>query len=49
MPIRVIVELQAKPGRRDELRSLTEGIVAAQGPSMPRQPVNSLHQERASR
>lgn len=35
MPIRVIVELQAKPGRRDELRSLIEGVVAAQGPSMP--------------
>lgn len=35
MPIRVIVELQAKPGRRDELRSLIEGIVATQGPSMP--------------
>lgn len=35
MPIRAIVELQAKPGRRDDLRSLIEGIVASQGPSMP--------------
>jgi quinol monooxygenase YgiN len=32
--IRVIVELQAKPGRRDELRSLIERIIATQGPSM---------------
>lgn len=35
MPVRVIVELQAKPGRRDELRSLIEEITAAHGPSMP--------------
>lgn len=35
MPIRGIVELQAKPGRRDELRRLIEGIVATMGPSMP--------------
>ncbi|MGE3795463.1 MAG: putative quinol monooxygenase [Dehalococcoidia bacterium] len=34
MPIRAIVELQAKPGRRDELKSLIENIVATQGPSM---------------
>jgi quinol monooxygenase YgiN len=33
MAIRVIVELQAKPGRRAELESLLEGIVAKQGPS----------------
>ena len=33
MAIKVIVELQAKPGRRDELRRLLEGIVAAEGPS----------------
>ena len=35
MPVRTIVELQAKPGRRDELRSLIEGIVATEGPRMP--------------
>lgn len=29
------MELQAKPGRRDELRSLIEGIIATHGPSMP--------------
>ena len=33
MAIEVIVELQAKPGRRDELESLLESIVANQGPS----------------
>jgi len=31
--IKVIVELQAKPGRRAELRSLLESIVAEHGPS----------------
>jgi quinol monooxygenase YgiN len=31
--IKVIVELQAKPGRRAELKSLVESIVAQQGPS----------------
>jgi quinol monooxygenase YgiN len=30
--IKVIVELQAKPGRRDELESLIDSIVAEQGP-----------------
>lgn len=30
--IRVIVELQAKPGRRAELKRLIESIVAEQGP-----------------
>lgn len=34
MPVRAIVELTAKPGRRDELRSMIEGIVAIQGPNM---------------
>ena len=33
MAIKVIVELQAKPGRRDELRSLLESMVASLGPS----------------
>ena len=32
MAIKVIVELQAKPGRRAELKSLIESIVAKQGP-----------------
>jgi quinol monooxygenase YgiN len=32
MPIKVIVELQAKPGRRNELQSLIEGLVAKHGP-----------------
>ena len=33
MAIKVIVELQAKPGRRAELKSLLESMVAEQGPS----------------
>ena len=33
MAIKVIVELQAKPGRRDELKSLLERMVAELGPS----------------
>jgi quinol monooxygenase YgiN len=33
--IRAIVELQAKPGRRDELMRLVEEIIAASAPSMP--------------
>ena len=33
MAIKVIVELQAKPGRRDELESLLERMVASQGPT----------------
>lgn len=33
MAIKVIVELQAKPGRRAELKSLLERLVAQQGPS----------------
>ena len=32
MAIKVIVELQAKPGKRAELKSLLESIVAKQGP-----------------
>jgi len=32
MAIKVIVELQAKPGKRTELKSLLERIVAEQGP-----------------
>lgn len=32
MAIKVIVELQAKPGRRNELKGVLEGLIAAQGP-----------------
>ena len=35
MAIMVIVELQAKPGRRDELVRLLERIVASHGPNLP--------------
>ncbi len=35
MAIKVIVELQAKPGRRAELEGLLESMVAKQGPSQP--------------
>jgi len=34
MSIRAIVELTAKPGRRDELRNMIESIVATRGPNM---------------
>lgn len=33
MAIKVIIELQAKPGRRAELSSLLERIIATEGPS----------------
>ena len=32
MAITVIVELHAKPGRRDELRGVLESLIATQGP-----------------
>ena len=32
MTVKVIVELQAKPGRRDELKGVLESLIAAQGP-----------------
>jgi quinol monooxygenase YgiN len=32
MSVKVIVELPTKPGKRDELRTLLEGIVAKHGP-----------------
>ena len=35
MAIKVIVELQAKPGKRAELKSLLESIVAKHGPGAP--------------
>ena len=34
MPIKVIVELQAKSGRRGELKRLLENLIATQGPSL---------------
>jgi quinol monooxygenase YgiN len=33
LAIKVIVELQAKPGRRDELKRVLESLIATQGPS----------------
>ena len=33
--IKVIVELQAKPGKRDELNSLLESVAAKYGPGQP--------------
>ena len=35
MAIKVIVELQARPSKRDELRSLLESVAAKDGPSAP--------------
>ena len=35
MAIKVIVELQAKPGKRAELKSLLESVVATLGPGEP--------------
>jgi quinol monooxygenase YgiN len=35
MTIKVIVELKANPGRRDELRTVLESMLAAQGPGLP--------------
>jgi quinol monooxygenase YgiN len=35
MTIKVIVELKAHPGRRDELRTVFESMLAAQGPGPP--------------
>ncbi len=32
MAIKVIVELQAKPGLRDELKGVLESLISAQGP-----------------
>lgn len=34
MAIKVIVELQAKPGRRDELKSLLQNVAGTLGPSL---------------
>ena len=35
MTIKVIVELQAKPGKRTELKNLLESVVTTLGPSEP--------------
>jgi len=35
MAIKVIVELQAKPGKRGELKSLLQSVVATLGPRAP--------------
>jgi quinol monooxygenase YgiN len=35
MPIKVVIEFQARPGQRDRLRSLLAGISATHGPSAP--------------
>ena len=35
MTIKVIVELEAKPGKRADLKSLLESVVAKYGPSQP--------------
>ncbi len=35
MSIRVVIEFQARPGRREELRSVLAGISASHGPSAP--------------
>lgn len=34
-PIKVIVELQAKPGKRPELRGLLDSVAAKYGPGLP--------------
>ena len=34
MTIKVIVELKARPGRRDELRTVFESMLAAEGPGL---------------
>jgi quinol monooxygenase YgiN len=35
MTIKVIVELQAKPGKREDLKSLLESVAAKYGPGQP--------------
>jgi quinol monooxygenase YgiN len=35
MAIKAIVELQAKPGRREELRRVLESLIATSGPGQP--------------
>lgn len=35
MPIKVVIEFQARPGQREELRSVLAGISATHGPTAP--------------
>ncbi len=35
MPIKVVIEFQAQPGRREELTSVLTGISATHGPTAP--------------
>jgi quinol monooxygenase YgiN len=35
MPIKVVIEFQAQPGRRDELRKALAGIATTHGPNAP--------------
>lgn len=35
MPIKVIIEMQARPGERDELKRLLDDIIAVQGRDRP--------------
>lgn len=35
MPIKVVIEFQARPGARDELKALLESISATHGPTTP--------------
>ncbi len=35
MSIKVLIEFQAQPGRRDELRNVLSGISATHGPTAP--------------
>jgi quinol monooxygenase YgiN len=35
MPIKAVIEFQARPGQREELRSMLRGISAIHGPTAP--------------
>jgi quinol monooxygenase YgiN len=35
MPIKVVIDFQARPGQRDELKNVLAGISAAHGPTAP--------------
>ncbi|MDU0313124.1 antibiotic biosynthesis monooxygenase [Phycicoccus sp. M110.8] len=43
MPITVVIEFRARPGRREELRSVLAGISATHGPSAPGYLGSSIH------
>jgi hypothetical protein len=40
MPIKVVIDFQARPGQRDELKNVLAGISAAHGPTAPEQLLN---------